>query len=222
MNTTPSPRPTAFRPAALVARCSAFGLAAVAGLTLAGCSFLKPARSEVRHFLLTPVPPVVANAIPAGAPSVGLGQVKLPAYLFNTSLAVRRGTNQVDYLPLTLWAERLDTSVQRVLAANLAALLPTDKVRLSEWRSEDVSVEVYVALERFDVDASGQATLIAWWRLVAPGGGKTLKSGQTNLVRPGPSPDTNAAGAVSNLSEILADFSRQLAGAIKEAGTGNP
>jgi uncharacterized lipoprotein YmbA len=159
---------------------------------------------------------VAAAAVPSGAPCVGVGQIKLPAYLYNTSLAVRRGTNEIDYLPLTLWAERLDTSAQRVLAANLAALLPTDKVRLSAWRSEDVAVEVYVAFERFDVDANGQAQLVAWWRILSPGGEKTLKSGQTQLACPGPSPNTNPSGAVATLSELLAGLSRQVASAIKE------
>ncbi len=120
---------------------------------------------------------------------MGVGQVKLPAYLFDTSLAVRKGTNEIDYLPSALWAERLDTGFQRVLAANLATLLPTDQIRLSAWRSEDVAAEVYVTIEQFDVDATGRGVLVAWWRILSPGGEKTLKAGESRLARQGPSPD---------------------------------
>jgi uncharacterized lipoprotein YmbA len=187
----------------------------VASASLAGCSFLKPTHTVVRHFVLTPLPPVVSGSVPANAPSLGIGQVKIPAYLFNTSLAVRRGTNEVDYQPLALWAERLDTSLQRVLAANLAAVVPTDRIRLSAWRSEDVTCEVYVALESFDVDASGKATLSAWWRVLAPGGETTLKAGRAQLTRQGPPPVSDPAGAVATLSELLVELSRELAQAVR-------
>ena len=118
--------------------------------------------------------------------------------------------------PSTLWAERLDTGVQRVLAANLATLLPTDQIRLSSWRSDDVAAGVYVAIEQFDVDSSGQAVLVAWWRILSPGGEKTLKAGESRLSRQGPSPDASPSGAVATLSELMADLSRQLAQALKE------
>jgi uncharacterized lipoprotein YmbA len=82
---------------------------------------------------------------------------------------------------------------------------------LSAWRTEDVSAEVYVAIERFDVDTTGKAALAAWWRILAPGGEKTLKTGTTRLERQGPAPDSNPSGAVSTLSELLAQFSQELA-----------
>lgn len=182
-------------------------------LGLTGCfGFLKPVQSTARQFVLTSLP---AAADPAGTTSdplaVGVGQVKVPSYLFNTSLAIRKGTNEIVYSTSALWAEHLDTGIQRVLAANLATLLHTDRVRLSAWRTDDVSAEVYVAIERFDVDAGGKAALTAWWRILAPGGEKTLKAGTSRLEREGPSPETNPSGAVSTLSDLLAEFSRQLA-----------
>ena len=151
---------------------------------------------------------------------MGLGQLKLPAYLFDTSLAVRKGDNEIEYLPSALWAERLDTGFQRVLAANLATLIPTDQVRLSAWRREDVAAEVYVTLEQFDVDASGQGVLIAQWRILLPGGEKVLKAGGSRLSRQGPRPDTGASGAVATLSELVADLSRQVAQALRETTSG--
>ena len=128
--------------------------------------------------MLAPLPAAKPDAGSSGSVAVGVGPVKLAAYLFNSTLAVRKSANEIQYLPTTLWAERLDTGLQRVLAANLASLLPTDQVRMSAWQSTDVAVEVYIAVEQFEVDARGQAVMNAWWRVVSPGGEKTLKSGQ--------------------------------------------
>ena len=192
-------------------------LAFAACVSLTGCfGFLKPAHSTARYFVLTPLPAASPGTAAPGSLKVGVGQVKLPAYLFNTSLAVRTGTNEINYLPSVLWAERLDTGLQRVLAADLATLLPTDQIRLSAWRTEDVSAEVYATIQQFDVDSGGRGALVAWWRILSPGGEKTLKVGETRLARPGPAPETDPAGAVATLSDLVADFSRQLAQAVKE------
>jgi uncharacterized lipoprotein YmbA len=195
----------------------ALGLVACLGLT--GCfGFLKPAKPTTRHFVLSSLPAMPSATIPPNAPTIGVGQVKMPAYLFNTSLAVRQNANELSYLPTTLWGERLDSGLQRALAANLAVLLPTDQIRLSAWQGSEVSVEVYVAVEQFDVDAHGQAALTAWWRVLAPGGDKTLKAGECRLTKQGPPPESNPSGAVASLSDLFADLSRQIAEAVKKSG----
>jgi uncharacterized lipoprotein YmbA len=187
-------------------------------LLMAGCSFLKPARPTARFYVLTPLPPSTAAPAPADASitGLGLGPVKVASYLFNTSMAVRRGANEVDYLASTVWAERLDTGFQRVLASDLATVLPTDRLLLSAWQMGDVAMELHVVVEQFDVAANGQGQLVARWRIVSPGGESILKSGSTRLTRQGPVPDTDAPGAVATLSDLVADFSRQLAVALRE------
>jgi len=195
-----------------------FLLAVAVGISSAGCfGFLKPAPSTARHFVLMPLTATNGMAAMPGSLGIGVGRVRVPPYLLDTSLAVRKGTNEIEYLPSVLWAERLEYGLQRVLAANLSALLLTDQVRLSAWRSEDVSAEVYVAIHQFDVDVDGQGVLVAWWRILSPGGEKTLKAGETRLARRGPSPNANPAAAIATLSDLLAEFSRQLAQSIKEA-----
>jgi uncharacterized lipoprotein YmbA len=189
-------------------------LAGTLGLT--GCGLLKPDKSTARHFVLSSLPATESAPAPSGGVAVGVGPIKLAAYLFNTSLAVRKGTNEIEYLHGTAWAERLDTGVQRTLAANLATLLPTDQIRLSAWQSGDVSAEVYVVIDRLDVDAEGKGVIAAWWRVLSPGGDKTLKAGDCRVSRPGPPPETDPSGAVATLSELLAELSRQVAQAVKE------
>jgi uncharacterized lipoprotein YmbA len=207
---------TRLSPRAIVAPFAALTFAVALGAGLVGCSILKPTEPTARYFVLKPLPatgpgPAVSNSL-----AVGLGQVKLPSYLFNTSLAVSKGTNEIEYLPSAFWAERLDTGFQRVLAADLATVLPAEQVRLSSWQSEDVAAEVQLTVEQFDVDAKGQGVLIAQWRILSPGGEKILKIGSSRLSHQGPPPNTNASGAVATLSELVADLSRQLAQALKE------
>jgi uncharacterized lipoprotein YmbA len=180
---------------------------------LTGCSVLKPTKSVPRRYVLTAMPSETAPG--PGGIGVGVGQVRVPSYLANSSIAIRRGTNEMDYPPLVVWAERLDNGIQRVLAANLATLLPTDHVRLSAWSPGDAAAEVYVTIQQFDVDATGKGVLTAFWRVRSPGREKVLDSSETRLTKSGPAPDPDPSGAVNTLSELLADFSRQLADVIK-------
>jgi uncharacterized lipoprotein YmbA len=80
-----------------------------------------------------------------------------------------------------------------------------------------VSAEVYVTLEQFDVDSEGRGVLVARWRLLAPGGEKTLAAGETRLARAGPPPGSDPAGAVATLSGLLEEMSQQLAQTIRAA-----
>ena len=70
------------------------------------------------------------------------------------------------------------------------------------------------------MDASGHGVLIAQWRILLPGGQKVLKAGGSRLSRQGPPPDAGASGAVATLSELVADLSRQVAQALREATSG--
>jgi hypothetical protein len=201
---------TGIKSAALLA-----AMALSAGVS--GCSFLKPAKSSARHFVLTPVSAIGSTTVTPGSIAVGLGKVKIPTYLFNTSLAVRKGTNEIEYVPSTFWAERLDSGFQRVLAANLAIVLPTDHISLSAWRTSEVMAEVYVTVEQFDVDVSGKGVLVARWRILSPGGEKVLKAGSSRFSRQGPPPDPGVSGSIGTLSELVADFAGQLASALQES-----
>jgi uncharacterized lipoprotein YmbA len=148
---------------------------------------------------------------------LGMGQVRIPAYLFNDSIAVYRGTNEIQYLDSGLWAERLDSGLQRVVAANLATLLSTDRIYLSSWATENVAAQVHVTVERFDVEASGRTLLAARWRVLSPGGETLIGSGRSRLVGEGPAPESDTSGAVATMSGLVGDLSRELAKAIQGA-----
>jgi uncharacterized lipoprotein YmbA len=146
---------------------------------------------------------------------VGIHAVKMPGYLSGKSFAMRRANNEIIYLESSEWAERLDTSLQRALAADLARLIPTDQVLLTRWGAE-VAVEVDVNVDRFDVDSRGEGSLVAWWRLLSPGDEKVLASGRFSATRKGPPPDKDPLGASNLMSDLASDLAETLARAIKE------
>jgi len=69
---------------------------------------------------------------------------------------------------------------------------------------------------RFDVNSQGEATLVAWWRILSPFG-TVISSGQFSETRKGPSPDANPADAVSSLSSLVGNLAEKLAQEIKES-----
>src|SRR6185503_15026090 len=154
--------------------------------------------------------------------AVGIGSVKMPSYLMRSAMAVRKGASEIDYLEEALWAERLDQCFQRTLAANLSTLLGSDRVYLSTWERDQVMVKVFVNVERFDVDTEGRGTLIAWWRITAPGSDKPLKSGQARLTQTGPAPRGNPEVIAATSSALTTEFSRELAQAIRQSAKPQP
>ena len=183
-------------------------------LSLTGCLNLKPAQSHSRHFVLSSMSPSpgATNAGAASSLVIGLGTVRLPAYLMRTVMAVRVGPTEVKYLQDSLWAERLDAACQRVLTANLEELLPGSQVSNSGGGFCDVRVSV----QQFDVDKDGNAILWTRWRIVSPAQQRPMQTGETRLKRQGPSPFSDPGAAAETLSELLADFSKELAGIIEK------
>jgi uncharacterized lipoprotein YmbA len=196
-----------FSPRALVA--------AAATLALSGCLNLKPAQQSAKYYVLSPSVPAATNSAPAPG-AIGVAQTKLPDYLFRDAFAVRKSNNEINFLLMDSWAERLNVGFQRVLAADLSARVPA-QIRLSEWRMADVTAGVYVTVEQFDVDEQGQGVLVAWWRVVSPAGDKILKSGQFRAKLSGPVPGIDTKGAVATLSALIGQLSEEIAAAVREA-----
>ena len=192
-----------------------------AGALLTGCLF-KSARVSTRHFVLSPIstnepaPPGTANL------PIGISPVKMPYYLLPDSLALRHSATEIDYLEDALWGERLDKSLQQTIAANLSKLLPTDSVYLSDWPSDQVKAKIFVTVQQFDVDDKGLGIMIARWRITTSAAGPVTKSGQVHLTHSG-QPTVGKPQAIANtLSELTADFSRELVKAIRESTAASP
>jgi len=185
------------------------------GVMITGCLF-KPAVVTTRRFVLTPMQ-TKDRAADATQIAVGLGRVKMPDYLLKDSMAVRKGDNEIHYLENALWAEGLDHSFQRTLAANLSSQLGDTRVRISSWQPGEVALAVRISVERLDVDAQGRGTLIVQWTIEAPESGKVLKNGESSFSKAGPVPYDDPASIAATLSDLTAQFGEVLAKAVRES-----
>jgi uncharacterized lipoprotein YmbA len=178
---------------------------------------LKPAAGVPRYFVLSAEPGEAKISGRTGlgpAQAVGVGPVKLPGYLGKKSLAIHKDDNEIEYLQSAHWAEILEQGFDRVFAADLAAHLPGKQVRRG-WRSDEVSMEIHIAVVRFDVDVSGQGVLTANYRIVSPGKSQLLRNGQIYADRQGARPETDPKGATATLSSLVDDLSAELAKAVE-------
>ena len=186
--------------------------AALSGVLLSGC-LLKTATVQPHHFVLAPIP--TGDSIPAPCP-VEIGLVKMPAYVLRDSIAVRNGANEIEYLENALWAERLDQSFQRTLAADMRrSRSATNQFAESETKGQ--RLRILVTVDQFDVDTAGRGTLVAQWQIAASDGSESVTSGYTRLARTGGSPRGNPAAIARTMSELTADFSSELARSLSGA-----
>ncbi len=177
------------------------------------CVNLKPAPNVTRFFVLGPLPGAT-NQTPAKV-SLGLRRVQLPAYLNKPWLALRQG-DQIHYSRTNEWAEPLGQGVQRVLAADLSLLLGTDTVKLNQWDLGTVQFELSLRLIQFEVNGNGDGSLVVQWEILGPKNLTPLQSGQSSLSRQDTEAASNPDRQVQLLSELLAEFSRELAQVIRK------
>jgi uncharacterized lipoprotein YmbA len=183
---------------------------------LTGCLF-KSATVSPRHFVLAPITTNAPASAPTGHLSIGIAHVKMPPYLLRDSIAFRDGANEIGYLEYATWGERLDQCFQRTLAANLSCLLSSDNISTVDSGRNQKMMCVVVNVDQFDVDSHGRGTLIAQWRITEPDNETPLKTGRAELTKAGTSPRDHPEAIATTLSNLAADFSRQVAQAIRSA-----
>jgi uncharacterized lipoprotein YmbA len=185
----------------------------IAAVALAGCSLLSPVPDKSRFFLLTAMPSSEAGSqAAAGGLTLGLGPIKFPPYLDRTEVVTRVEPNRLVVSENDHWGEPLKTNFTRVLSENLSTLLGTQQIVSFPWYSSThLDYTIAIEVTRFEADAQGAAQLSARWSIEDPATKKVLDRGDSNLSAPGAS---GADGSAAALSQVLANFSRQLTTAI--------
>ena len=189
-------------------------------LALAGCLSLRSPPVAARLFVLEAVaaPAVGAAARPAGAAegvAVGVGPLTVPDYA-GSRLVHRVGPNEVRLSETEHWAEPLAVALQRVLVTNLAAVLASERVVAHPWRPEvRPTWRIEIDVLRFERGPDGAADLEARWTLRRSRDLALVRQATTRLARApaGPGPDA----LVAAFSASLAEWSAELAGALREA-----
>jgi uncharacterized lipoprotein YmbA len=171
----------------------------LAALALGSSACLVGRSREARTFVLDPLAARGA-ASPTAAPAAVLGVVKVtvPGWIDRPQVTARGG-------------EPIAKGVQRVLAENLAALLPDRRVVTMPFATgEAVDHRLEVTVVEAARQADGSVLLEARWDVLGEGG-VLLRRRSSHRA---PAGDPGAAGAVAGASEALAALSREIAEAV--------
>lgn len=185
-------------------------VALAASLSLAGCLSLGARPERTRYYVLAAEVSAAAPARPA-IPELGVGPVRLPAYLDRREIVTRAGAVRLEVASLDRWAAPLDELFADVLAEDLRAAVPAREVLVWPWFAGtppewSVSVDVL----RFDGEADGTAVLEARW--IVRRGGAPAKRGSTVARERGPA--TEMAATVAALGRALGALARDIAAAL--------
>ena len=190
----------------------------VGSLLLAGCGSFSAQPDPSRFFTLSVLSQAEESAgtRPATSPgiSLGIGPVSLPGYLDRQEIVTRVAQNQVNLAENDRWAEPLEENFTRVLSQNVAAILRAERINAYPWPIDKKPVyQVDVEVLRFETNTAQQAQLSARWAVRNTGKKDLISYRETRLSRPAKARSTEAA--VAALSEVLGDFSREIAQAIE-------
>jgi uncharacterized protein len=145
-----------------------------------------PGRAESQARASTP------GSSTAGARDVGIGigPVIMPGYLDRIQIVTRTGTDQVDISEFHRWAEPLEDGIARILAQEVGARVPTDRIVIFPWRgvvAKELQYQVVVAVMRFDGPPGGDITFDTRWRILDRDG-KELAFRRSTLLEPAGGP----------------------------------
>ncbi|MBS1212422.1 MAG: putative lipoprotein [Proteobacteria bacterium] len=186
-------------------------------LLTAGCS-----SPPTRFYVLSALPDSApaATAVAGRDVAVGVGPLQLPDYLDRPQIVTRSGQNALDLAEFDNWAEPLEDNATQVLAENLAVLLPSRRIATYPWkRSTPIDIQVVAKVTRFEHAEEGETVLSTRWRLLSADGAKELLSRESRY-RERPAGDSYGA-TVAAMSRALAQFSRDVAGAIRSQASGS-
>jgi uncharacterized protein len=183
----------------------------VASLLGLGACASTPSRFYILNTL--PASETVPATVAERGPVIGVGPITLPKYLDRPQIVTRASRNQLTLGEFDRWAEPLQDNISRVLAENLARLIPTDQVLLQAWpRSASLDYQVTVEVLQFDGWLGGQNTLLARWSILDQAE-RELLSRKVQLNAPTGGSDYNAM--VVALNQMIETLSRDIATAIQ-------
>jgi uncharacterized lipoprotein YmbA len=188
----------------------------ILGVLLAACTILEPRPDPSRFFTLSAVAQSPDGAAPSGL-TVGLGPVRLPAYLDRPELATRIASSEVSFSSNDRWAEPLSASLRRVLAQNLATLLGTNEIVGFPWPvGTPVDWGVAVDVVRFERTTNGEVEVSARWTVRENGTGRSRIARETRYTQKASASGTPAT--VDAWNEAIAALSGDIAAAIGSLG----
>ncbi|WP_445370186.1 PqiC family protein [Methylomonas sp. HW2-6] len=187
---------------------SALAAAAIAGLAACGSA-------PLQFYMLTADSGASNESGPALAPGtvIGLGPIRLPAYLDRPQLVTALSDHQYRLDEHNRWAERLDENIARTLSQTLAIRLGVEQVVRYSWPARQrLDYQLGFDILELHQTAAGRSVLSAQWQ---------LKQGERNLAGKrfecSEAAADNAEAIVAAQSACLSRFAAELAGAVRAA-----
>ncbi len=177
----------------------------------------------VRYYLLAPISPPRQEAalIPDDNENIliGIGPITIADYLKRTEIVTRNHSEQLILADDHQWAEPLESSVMRVMTANLSHLLPRDTTTVLPWREiSALDYQIRLDLIRLDSEQADTAFLEARWMILKGKKRQVLAIHTSRLEERLPlNPDEteNYNAIVAAESRLLEKLSREMAGSLQ-------
>ncbi|GBE15508.1 hypothetical protein BMS3Abin14_01574 [bacterium BMS3Abin14] len=144
---------------------------------------------------------------------IGVGPVRLAAYLNRPQIITRVDDNQVRLAEFDWWAEPLEDGIPKALTENVSILLGSAKVIAAPWGGDlKIRYRVPVNVIRFDARFDGDAVLTVQWDVIDGQDVSLLTRMSTYRVHVA---EHSYDAVVAAENRILEDFSRDVAKAIR-------
>ncbi|MEM5295548.1 PqiC family protein [Burkholderia sp. JPY481] len=144
-------------------RLKSLSLSIFAASCLAAC--ISPVASK--FYTLSPVQ-ITQPSTAAEGVAISLDPITLPELVDRPQMVVRLDPNRVSIDEFARWAEPLKNQIPRVLAADLAQLIPGAIISTYPQHADDSAYRVSVDVQTFESSAEATVMLAVLWSVRAP------------------------------------------------------
>ena len=182
-------------------------------MLITGCS----SSPQARFYTLNTMSKTKGSTTDITTIAIKIGPMTIPDALDQPQIVTRTGPNTLELSEFHRWGGDLQDDIERVLGENIAILLPTNHITLSqEVTFLPIDYQVIVNIRELGGELGGSVTLNADW-LIKPGDDKPVTAIKSVLQETALSLDYR--DFVAAQSRLLARLSREIVDAIKQQMT---
>lgn len=187
---------------------------------LAGCRSGAP---PVEFYTLSSISAAGVKANPTATASnlaIGVGPVRTPQVLDRPQIVTRSGPNKVAMDEFHRWAVPLQANLARVLAENIAILLPTDQIAVYPWEiTFKPDYRVSLDIRYFEGQWGNNVLLDVTWTISDREDQNTLALKKSIITEPLPAAEDYQL-LVAAQSRTIARLSREIIQEIRQLQSG--